>query len=238
MTQFFTMFYETLFGITALFILTKVLGKTQITQLTAFDFIAAVVLGELVGNALFNDDKGITEIATAVFLWGVLLYIIEMITQKFKRSRYLLEGKPTMIIHKGNFIYEELRKNKIDINEVQHLLRTKDVFSVQEVEYAILETNGEISVLKKAPYQTPTKEDLNVQLTEPQIAVTLINDGEIIYDNLEEINVSEQWLMKELQRQNFYDVKEIYYAEYLEGKKLHVQPYKKIKHKDYVKKLK
>lgn len=237
MTQFFPMLYETLFGITSLYILTKLLGKTQISQLTAFDFIAAIVLGELVGNALFNEEAGIREMAFAVVLWGLLLFIIEIITQKFKGSRYLLEGKPTMIIHQGNLIYEEMRKNKIDINEVQHLLRSKDVFSIQEVEYAILETNGEISVLKKAPYQTPTKADLNLPQTKPQIAVTLIMDGEIIYDNLREINASEQWLYKELNRQGYQDVKEIFYAEYLEGKKLHVQPYKKIKHTDYERKL-
>ncbi|HLS22337.1 MAG TPA: DUF421 domain-containing protein [Pseudogracilibacillus sp.] len=236
MTNLFPMFYETLFGITALFILTKLLGKTQISQLTAFDFIAAIVLGELVGNALFDKEAGIKEIGFVILVWGVILYIIEMITQKFKGSRFLLEGKPALIIHKGELIYEEMRKNKIDINEVQQLLRGKDVFAIQEVEYAILETNGEISVLKKSQFDSPTREDMKIVPTKAEMAFTLINDGEIIHDNLEEIDRTETWLQNELRKQNFEKVEDVFYAEYTKDKPLFIQPYIKIKHKDYKKK--
>src|SRR5699024_1380144 len=104
-----------------------------------------IVLGELVGNALFDKKTGLLDIGFVILLWGIILYTIEMITQKFKGSRFLLEGKPAILIHEGNLVYEELRKNKIDLNEVLHLLRMKDVFSIQEVYYAILETNGELS---------------------------------------------------------------------------------------------
>lgn len=232
------MFYETVFGILALFVLTKLLGKTQISQLTAFDFIAAVVLGELVGNALFDKKTGILEIGYVILLWGVILYAIELVTQKFKRSRFILEGKPSLLIHKGDIIYEEMRKNKIDINELQHLLRMKDVFAIQEVEYAVLETDGTLSVLKKAAFQTPNKKDLNVAPTEPQMAMTLINDGEMILDNLAEADITEDWLRDELKRQGYDDMREVFYAESLEGKKLFIQPYTKIKHKDYIKKFK
>lgn len=238
MNNMLPMLYETVFGILALFILTKILGKTQISQLTAFDFIAAVVLGELVGNALFDKDAGIFEIGYVIFLWGSILYLIEITTQKFRRSRFLLEGKPSLIIHKGDIIYEELRKNKIDINEFQHLLRMKDVFAIQEVEYAVLETDGTLSVLKKSVYQTPNKKDLSLPQSEPQIAMTLVNDGEIIKDNLAEIDKTEAWLIDKINRQGYDDIREVFYVEWLEDKKLFVQPYTKIKHKDYVKKFK
>lgn len=236
--KFLPMLYETVFGFAALFLLTKILGKTQISQLTAFDFIAALVLGELVGNALFDEKAGIKEIAYVIFLWGALLFIVEVITQKFKGARYVLEGKPAMIIHEGKFIYEELRKNRVNVDEIQQLLRMKDVFAVQEVEYAVLEPNGDVSVLKKSPYQTPNKKDLNVAPTEPQIAMTLINDGEIIEDNLAEADLTEEWLIEQLEKQNFSSIKEVFYAEYLEGKKLFALPYTKIKHKHYERKLK
>lgn len=231
------MLYETIFGFCALFILTKILGKTQISQLTAFDFIAALVLGELVGNALFDEKAGILEIAYIIFLWGSLLYIVEFVTQKFKGSRYFLEGKPAMIIHKGKLVYEELRKNKVDIDEIQHLLRMKDVFSIQEVEYAILETNGELSVLKKPAYQTPNKQDLNVKLENAEIAIPLIQDGEFVKDNLAEANVSENKVKKELERLNIDSIKEVFYAEWQKSKGLFALTYEKIKHKDYLKKF-
>lgn len=229
------MLYETVFGILALFLLTKVLGKTQISQLTAFDFIAAIVLGELVGNALFDKKAGILDIGFVILLWGIILYAIEMITQKFKGSRFILEGKPSIVIHKGDIIYEELRKNKIDINEMLHMLRTKDVFALQEVEYAVLETNGDLSVLKKAAYQTPNKKELNVAPTEPQIALPLIMDGEIVHDNLNEADVTEDWLLKELDRQQFI-LKDVFYAEWMRNQKLFILPYTKIKEKDWEKK--
>lgn len=238
MNNMLPMLYETLFGILALYILTRVLGKTQILQLTAFDFIAAIVLGELVGNALFDKKVGVLEIGYIILLWGVILYIIEIITQKFKKSRFILEGKPAILIHKGQLIYEEMRKNKIDIDELHHLLRVKDVFSIQEVEYAILETNGDLSVLQKAPYQSPTKQDLSVSLSQPEIAMYVINDGEMIKDNLLEINMTEEWLFEELKRQNINDIKEVFYAEWLPSTGLYVLPYTKIKHKDYEKKFK
>lgn len=238
MDNMLPMLYETLFGILALFILTKILGRRQISQLTAFDFIAAVVLGELVGNALFDKEAGIFEIGYVIFLWGSILYLIEMITQKFKRSRFLLEGKPSLMIHNGDIIYEELRKNKIDINELQHLLRMKDVFAIQEVEYAVLETDGTLSVLKKSAYQTPNKKDLSLPQSEPQIAMSLVIDGEIIKDNLDEINQTEEWLLDKLKKQDYDDIRTVFYAEWIEDKKLFIQPYTKIKHKDYLKKFK
>lgn len=237
MKELFPIFFEILFGIIGLFIVTKILGRRQITQLTAFDFIAAIVLGDLVSNALFDKDAGIKEIGFVIFSFGLILYVIETITQKFKRTRYFLEGKPSVLIHKGNLVYEELRKNKLDINELQQLLRMKDVFSVQEVDYAILESNGELSVLKKSNYATPTKEDLNIAPSAQHLAVTLVSDGEIIYDNLREINKTEKWLLDELEKRQFKTVKELFYVEYWEGKPLFVQPYYKIKHKDYEKKI-
>jgi len=237
MDNMLPMLYETIFGFVALFVLTKILGKTQISQLTAFDFIAALVLGELVGNALFDDKAGVLDIAYVIFLWGSLLYIVEMITQKFKGSRFLLEGKPSMIIHEGKFVYEELRKNKIDVEEIQHLLRMKDVFSVQEVEYAVLETNGDVSVLKKAAFQTPTVADLQVKQKKPEIAMTIITDGELIEDNVAEAGITREWVEEQVQKQYIDHIYEVFFAEY-KNEKLFVLPYFKIKEKHYNKKIK
>jgi len=226
MDGYFHIFTDTVFGFFALFLLTKILGKTQISQLTAFDFISAVILGELVGNALFDKNTGIAKMAFVIALWGVLLYSVEMVVQKFKSSRFILEGKPSLVIHKGKIIRDEMSKNKIDISELQHLLRAKDVFSVQEVEYAILETNGHVSVMKKAEYQTPNKKDLNVYPEDAYLPFTLISDGEIIKDNVKEAGVSESWLHEEIKRQNYNTVEDVFYAEYTQGKKLFISPFK------------
>ncbi|WP_412975050.1 YetF domain-containing protein [Ornithinibacillus sp. 179-J 7C1 HS] len=225
MPSYSQMLVDTLFGFFALFVLTKVLGKTEISQLTAFDFITAIILGELVGNALFDDKAGILHIGYVLILWGGLLYITEIITQKYKETRPLLEGSPEIVIRKGKLIRDVMKKNKLDINQLQHMLRGKDVFSLREVEYAILETNGTLSVLKKSDFQTPTRKDMKLAPQPANLSVTLVNDGEIIYDNLEEKNLTEEWLMEQLKEQGYDNVNDVFYAEYMKDEDLLVLPF-------------
>ncbi|RDW15969.1 YetF domain-containing protein [Oceanobacillus chungangensis] len=224
MLDYFQMFTDTVFGFIALFTLTKVLGKTQISQITAFDFISSLLLGELVGNGLFDPEVGILQIGFVVFLWGGLMYITEIVSQKYKSARSFIEGSPSIIIYNGKLIRDVMEKNKLDINQLQHLLRAKEVFSIQEVEFAILETNGTLSVLKKSSYQSPNRKDLNLAPQDVALSTTLINDGEIIHDNLMEQNLSEEWLLQELHAQHFERIEDIFYAEYIKGEKLFIQP--------------
>ncbi|SEO51424.1 Uncharacterized membrane protein YcaP, DUF421 family [Amphibacillus marinus] len=214
---------ETVFGFFVLFAMTKILGKTQIRQLTAFDFISALILGELVGNALYDDQVGIAEISFAVVIWGGLMYTTEWISQHFKRSRALIEGKPDIVIRKGKLDRQVMKKNKLDINQLQHMLRLKDVFTIRDVDYAILETDGTVSVLKKTYAQAPDRLDLNLPVKPVVLPFTLINDGEIIYDNLTEINQTQEWLEQQLALQQIASIKDVFYAEYEENELLHVQ---------------
>lgn len=216
---------ESLFGFFSLFILTKILGKTQITQLTAFDFIAALVLGELVGNALYDDKVGIFDIFYAIIIWGGLIYITEWITQKFKASRSLLEGSPTLVIHKGKLKKDEMKKSKLDINQLQHLLRSKGAFSIKEVDYALLETDGSLSVLKKSQQQAPTREDFNLKPKNVVLNLTVISDGEVIWDSVRESGHDQAWLDSELKKQNIDSYSQIFFAEWNQEEGLYVLPY-------------
>ncbi|WP_156289005.1 DUF421 domain-containing protein [Oceanobacillus salinisoli] len=225
MSDYLSMFTETVFGFFALFVITKVLGKTQISQITPFDFISALLLGELVGNALFDEKAGVPEIAFVVTLYGVLMYSSEIITQKFKRTRGLIEGYPSVVIHNGKLMRDVMKKNKLDIHQLQHLLREKDVFSIQEVEFGILESDGTLSVLRKSDYQTPTRKDMKLSPQEVKLPVTLVNDGEIIYDNLKEKNLTEEWLHEKLKEQGYEKVEEVFYVEYTKGEELFILPF-------------
>lgn len=233
MQGYLEIFSDLVFGFVALFVITKVLGKTQISQITAFDFVSAVILGELIGNALFDPKSGIPEIAFVVFVWGLLMYIVELITQKFKGTRHFLEGGPTIIIYNGQLIRDEMKKSKLDINQLRHLLREKDVFSISEVEYAILETDGTVSVLKKSAYQTPTRKDLKLANQEVKLSMTIINDGELIEDNLREKNLNEEWLQEQLEKQGFTSIEEVFYAEYTKGEDLFIVPFVHRNHKKW-----
>ncbi|GEL77133.1 DUF421 domain-containing protein [Tenuibacillus multivorans] len=216
---------ESIVGFVALFVLTKFLGKSQITQITAFDFIAALVLGELVGNALFDPQAGVTMILFAVTIWGILIYITEMLTQKFRRTRSLLEGKPSIVIRRGQIQRDVMKENKLDMNQLMHLLRDKGVFSIQEVDYAIFETNGTVNVMKKYIYQNPTNEFFNATPQETVLPIAIISDGELQQENLKEIEWDKQHVFDELDQQGL-KLDEVMYAEYNKNEKgLYVLPY-------------
>ncbi|MBM7622046.1 uncharacterized membrane protein YcaP (DUF421 family) [Bacillus tianshenii] len=225
MTDYIRIAVELLVGFIALFTLTQLLGKTQITQITPFDFISALVLGELVGNGLYDNEIGVPKLLFAVLIWGSLIYLLEIITQKWGRTRAWMEGRPSIVIHKGNINRKELKKAKLDIDQLRHLLRSKGAFSLQEVEYAILETDGTVSVLKKHSYEIPINQDLNIAPRKITLSTPLITDGRILSDNLKEINLSEQWLLSELKKLGYHSPKDLIFAEWDEGKPLYVIPY-------------
>lgn len=221
--EFLKISFELIVGFFALLILTRVLGKTTLSQITAFDFISAVILGELVGNAMFDEQIGLSKILFGVVLWGSLIYITEMITQKFRKSRSFLEGGPTVVVYKGKIDYGQLKKARLDLDQLMQLMRAKDVFSIQDVFHAILETDGTLSVMKKESnkkdYQNP-----------PPLPITLILDGEVISENLSYIGWDEKRLWEEMKKQKVKKIQDVLIAEWTENQPLYVQLYEKTNH--------
>lgn len=220
-TNFYALTIELLVGFIALLILTKVLGKTQINQLTPFDFISALILGELVGNAIYDKEIGLNYVLYAVFLWGALIMTLEWITQKYKKTRGLLEGKSSIVIRKGIIDRQQLKKNKLDLDQLQQLLRNKDVFSIQEVEYAILETNGTVNVLKKSLYQSVNKNDLSKAPQTVIMPITIISDAEWIEDNLQQTPFSKSSL-QDFFEQHGIDIEHLLIVEWTEGQPMYI----------------
>ncbi|MGF7536271.1 DUF421 domain-containing protein [Bacillus mexicanus] len=225
MGNYLSVAVELVCGLGILFIILKLLGKTQFSQISPFDFISALILGELVGNAVYDQEIKIKIIIFASLLWGVLIYLIEFVTQKIKSSRKFLEGEPNIVIRKGVLQYKVMEKNKMDINQLQSLLRQVGSFSIQEVEYAILETNGMVSVLPKSDFDKPTNKDLQVPSKSVSLPITLIIDGEIIRDNLKEAGVDEQWLTEELKKKNVGKAEDVLFAEWNKNKPLYTVTY-------------
>ncbi|SEM88084.1 Uncharacterized membrane protein YcaP, DUF421 family [Terribacillus saccharophilus] len=205
---------EVIFGFFGLFLLTKILGKTQMNQITPFDFIAAIAAGELFGNALFDPDAGIPQIAVAIITWGILMFVIEKLTQRFKRTRGFFEGKPSVIISQGEIQYNDMKVNKMDFNQLMHQLRANNVFSLSEVDYAIIEADGSLSILKKSAYQTPTRDDLKLKEQPNPLPISFILDGEIIEDNVINSGKTLDWLSQEVKKQGFDTVADVAYAEW------------------------
>lgn len=217
--------FELVVGYIALFITVKFLGKTQLSQITPFDFISALVLGDLLSSAVFDEGAGILKILLAIGVWGFLIYITEMLTQKSRKMRHLFEGKPSMIINRGKIDWREMKKNRLDLDQLKQMLRSKDVFSLEEVEYAIFENSGGISILKIPEAETPTCKDLKINAEQKTIPLTIISDGEILEENLKQAGLDENWLYKELDKGGVKNPKEVCYAEWQTGKSLYFQKY-------------
>ncbi|MEH6938546.1 DUF421 domain-containing protein [Bacillus sp. JJ664] len=214
---------ELFFGYIALFIVVKILGKTQINQITPFDFISALVLGNILGDAIYDDKANLPHILFSIFTWSALIFITEMITQKSRRARKVLEGDPSVVIKKGIIQWDELKRNRLDIDQLLQLLRAKGTFSVNEVAYAILENDGSISVLKKSSYDVATKQDLKINSEKAIMPMVIISDGKIIERSLYSLKKDEKWVHKKLSDANL-TLKQVCFAEW-DSKQLHLHTY-------------
>ncbi|PCK21176.1 hypothetical protein CEY02_09220 [Bacillus pumilus] len=224
---FFNILIELFIGFSALFFITKLLGKTQFAQITPFDFISALILGEMVGNAIFDPKVSIQHILFAVAVWGTLIYTVEWLSQRFKSIRAFLEGRPTLVIDKGNIRYHRLKKNMLDLNQLQTLIRAKGYFALHEIEYAILETDGSVSVLPKLKYTPATAEDVNVKGKEVKLPRTFIIDGEILRKDLQEAGFDEVWLREQLKKQHISSYKDVLFCEWIENEGIYAMKYEK-----------
>ncbi|HHW39377.1 MAG TPA: DUF421 domain-containing protein [Bacillales bacterium] len=214
---------ELVVGFFLLFFIVKFVGRKIIRKITPFTFISSIVLGEILGNALYEQNIGIGYVIYSMGLWGLLLYTIEFLSQKFLTFRGFVEGKPAVLIRNGVIDREQLKKCGININQLQSLLRQSETFSVREVAYCYLEANGSLSILKKPKYQKTTLEDFKLIGKPAYIPVTFIRDGVVLWDELQDIGFDEVWLKKQLLAYDVSDYKNVFLAEWLEGDGIFVQ---------------
>jgi len=170
-----------------LIVLLRLLGKKEFSQLNIFDFVVFVLIADLIVMAFDKDQSRLLEsiVATSVLVFADST--CSYIALKNKKARKILEGEPTFIITKGKLNYENMRKCKYSMDSLSQHLRQQSVSSVSEIEYAILEPNGHLSLLKK----------IENKVLYPDY---VINDGVIMHDVLAKINQNEDWLKKQLKK--------------------------------------
>ena len=206
--------FRTLLGFVVLLVLTRILGKKQISQLSVFTFITGIVLGEMAGEMIINKDTKILDCVLALILWCALVLTVEFIILKSARARILMDGEPAIVIKKGYIQEKELKKHRLNLGDLSMRLRMSQVFSIMDVEYAILEPSGALTVMKKQCKEPVVKEDMPSEI---------IVDGNVVEQNLLELRLTRQWLDGELKKQGISNIKTVFYAELQEDGSLHVQ---------------
>jgi uncharacterized membrane protein YcaP (DUF421 family) len=194
-------FFRSVGAIVMLFLIARILGKKQISQLTFFEYIFGITLGELAGfmstDIAANYVHGIVALAT----WFLFAYLFEIMTMKSITLRHWFEGSGTVMIKDGKVLENNLKKERFTGDELMESLRKKNVFNLADVEFALLEASGDLSVLVKKENQPLTAKNLGLKVAprpEPQM---VINDGEIMDEPLERIGFTREWLKTELDKQ-------------------------------------
>ncbi|OPX41996.1 hypothetical protein CLHUN_41100 [Ruminiclostridium hungatei] len=215
---------RTSIGFVILLLFTRATGKKQLSQMTIFTYITGITLGSMIGEMVIHGGVEFMEEVLGVILWGVFSFVVEYVALKIPFMRVVLDSEPTIVIKRGEIQVKELRKMRLNMDDLTMLLREKDVFTVRDVWYAILEPHGELSIVKKAAKQPVLMENMGFQPQNPSyLPGELITDGNLITKNLLEFGKTEEWLTQELSKQGITSIKQVFYAELSEGDTLFIQ---------------
>ena len=176
----------------------RFMGKREIGQMQPFELVISIMIADLASTPMA--EIGIPILYGIIPIIGLLSIhiIISILNIKSIKAREIICGKPRLLVNNGRIDEKALIKENFTINELQERLRVNNVSNLGDIEYAILETSGQISVILKSEKRTVTPEDLNINLPETKIAYDLVVDGKIMYDNLKKINKNKEWLDEEL----------------------------------------
>lgn len=208
-----------------LLILTRFMGKREISQLTFFDYTVGITLGSITASMALDTSRPFTTILPALLVFCTFQITISFISLKSKSIRKLVEGTSTMIIKDGKILESNLLKERFNIDELSGKLREKNVFSLADVEFAFLETDGKISVMKKANKQPVTPYDLKIPTEYSGIGGYVVEEGKIITQKLREYGLTTSWLMSKVGEQGIYDISKIMLAQVDNSGKLYIDLY-------------
>jgi uncharacterized membrane protein YcaP (DUF421 family) len=189
-----------IFFIAALFFITKMVGAKQISQLSFFEYISGITIGSVAGEVTIGLDSNIMHGIIVLVLFGGVTYAVDVLSLKSKTFRDIAEGKATVFIKDGKIMEDSLKKEHYTIDDLNSLLRKKNVFKAADVEFAVLEPTGDLSVLLKKENQPLTPKDMNMKVANEKPPLTVIMDGKILDNSLAEVKKTRQWLEIEIEK--------------------------------------
>ncbi len=203
---------KALLAFVVVLVLARWLNKEQLSQLTFYDWIVGITIGSMAAN-LTNEPEGrILEHVVILVVFSAAAYLTGMMTVKSRPLRKLIEGEPTVVIHNGRILEHNMAKLHYNVDNLLNQLREKNVFNIEDVEFALLEGNGGLSVLLKSQKRPLTPSDLGIPTSYEGLSSEIIVDGQVIYQNLKQNNLDEQWLIAELRKRGYNSPRDIVLA--------------------------
>lgn len=210
----FEMILRTTVTFVILLILARLLGTKQLSQLTFFHYITGITIGSIAGEIVSHRDTEFVDSIVSLVWWSVLTILATYVAIKWPRVRVILEDEPAIVIKEGKILEDSLKKARLHVDDLTMMLREQSIFSIQDVYYAVMETNGQLSVMKMPEKQTATRADVKAHSPDLKyFPAEVIADGKIVKKNMKELQLDEEWLMKELKRKGIESVDEVYLAQ-------------------------
>lgn len=203
---------RSLLSLVVLFLVTKLIGKKQVSELSLFDYVIGISIGNFTAEMTMNLDNQYINGIIALLVFGLVAYSISLLTMKSMHLRRFFIGVPTVIIQNGKIIEKSMRHSMIDINDLLEQCRINGYYDLNEIEYAIMEANGTISILPKSEYKPLTPKDMKIKTQKSELSANIIIDGVIMQNNLENMNKTIDWLEKELKVKGYKDYDNIILA--------------------------
>lgn len=203
---------RSIIGFFTLLILARVLGKQQISQLTFFDYVLGITIGSIAATLSVDLSSRAWPHWVGLMVWAVIVWALQWFTLKFRPAAKYIVGEPTVVIMNGQIMEDAMRSIRYTLADVLEQLRDKGVFDLKQVGFAVVETDGKISVLLKPQFLPATPQDLNLPTQNAGLSTELICDGLIIDENLKQANVDRLWLEKELKNKGIRQVSEVFLA--------------------------
>lgn len=210
--EYFTIFYQSLFSIIALLILTKLLGYRQVSQFSMFDYINGITIGSIAAEMAVDLEGNFLKPLLAMVVYTAFVIILSKISQKSISLRRLINGKAIMLYQNGTIYNENLRKAKMDVDEFLVECRVNGYFDLSQIESAVLEPNGKISFLPVTEDRPATPKDFGIKPAQEEIFANIIVDGHILKENLKHVGRDQNWLNQQLDGKNIKKLEDVFLA--------------------------
>jgi uncharacterized membrane protein YcaP (DUF421 family) len=203
-----------LLSFAALFVIAKLMGKKQIAQLEYIDYIIGISIGSIAAQMAVDTSTPFYHYLIAMGIYLVIDIIITLVSRKSFLLKKVFKGRPILLIDDGKLLYNNLKKSKLDLNELLALCRSKNYFDINDIAFCIFENNGQISILPKSHATPLASGDMNIKKERPKLSVEFIIDGIIISEALKQTNKNKAWLLDKLNQKSAQNIQDIALASY------------------------
>lgn len=225
MPEYILILIRSILAFIFLLFLTRIMGKKQLSQLTFFDYVVGITIGSIAATMSVDQNIKISNGVVSLFIWGVFPILLSFLGMKSRAFQQFTDGKPVIIIKKGEVLEHAMKKNMLTIDELLMLLREQQVFKIEDVEMAVLETNGELSIMLKSDKEPITMSTLGIKVKKESGPSLLIADGYILKENLKALGFTTNWLEDQIKKQGAKSEKDVFIAQVDSNKQLYVDLY-------------